>query len=100
MTRRTTTLTSKSATEEAEWKATERRIKVNRARRKCERCGVADNTYEQRNGKLIKIVLKVICLYGEPIDANLRCLCQECTPVVLDEVQAEHDKRQGQGRLF
>jgi hypothetical protein len=84
---------------DAEWKATERRIKQ-RAKRKCERCGVADNTYEQRNGRLIKIVLKVICLYDKPIDANLRCLCQECTPIVLDEVQVALDKQQGQARLF
>lgn len=86
-----------------EWKVTERRIRVERAKRKCERCGVADNSYEQRSGRLVKIVLKVICLYGKPedaIDANLRCLCQECIPVALDAAQAEQDRRQGQTRLF
>lgn len=87
-----------------EWKAIEKRIRVERAKRKCERCGVPDNSYEQRNGKLIKLKLKVIRLDGDAsnnVDWNLRCLCQECKPIVIEAEQQIRDAEQsGRTRLF
>lgn len=94
-------LTLQPKTDEA--KAVDRRIRVERAKRQCERCGVPDNSYEQRNGKLIKIILKVIRLDGNEsnnADTNLLCLCQECQPIVLDAEQILRDKAQNQERLF
>ncbi len=79
------------------WKELEKRIRKDRAKNKCERCGVSNNAYDVQGRDIQKIKLVVIHVVSPTSndESNLLCVCQRCRPLVEDEA----DKKQVPGQL-
>jgi len=81
----------------SEWKAIEHRIRVGRAKNKCETCGKSHNSYEVEGKNIDRIKLKVIHLDDDPTnnaDGNLLAVCQFC------ESKRDSILPKNQARLF
>ena len=90
-----------------DWKAISAHIRFERARNRCEACGVAVNGLPHPDTGS-KVILTVAHLDHQPENCtydNLRAMCQRCHniydgPMRRDGIRRRHFAALGQGELF